>query len=67
MGSECERGRNAAKRLKCAEKIGGFWDQRSKSTFIRTQAAEKRQEVTMKKEEFQSSRHIISTYFHNWK
>ena len=41
MGSECKRGRNVAKRLKCAGKIERFWEQRSESKFIRTQVAEK--------------------------
>lgn len=40
MGSECKRVENATKRLKCTRKIERFWDQRSKSTFIRTEAAE---------------------------
>lgn len=48
MRSEYKRGGNAAERLECTRKAGGFWDQRSKSTFIRTQA-EGRQDVTMKK------------------
>lgn len=41
MGSECKRERNVAKRLKCAGKTERSWEHRSKSKFIRTQAAEK--------------------------
>lgn len=56
MRSEYKRGGNTA-RLECTRKGGGFWDQRSKSTFIRTQVAEEREErqdVTTKKKEFKT-------------